>query len=557
MKMKRVTREKEDRQRFLEGVRSVTRPVKSSIGVGGSTTMIQKPFTPIITKDGKTIANEVQLTDPVERLGADASKMVSNKTDEIAHDSTSTSLSLWDSLIHGGFRLLDETTVNRNTIARGLRKAAKYAADKLRELSVPVKDDNKLRDIAYISANNDSDLADHVFRAFSEAGENNPVVLDSSRFAKTVEVEIEEGLNFEMGYMSPMFMTDPGRGVAEFMDVSVLLLADPVAAHEDMIDILDKVAGYSRKPLLIIASAIEGQAFGALVYARHPQQQGQMPFPVVPVRMPKWGADEKYTIEDISLITGATPIGQEFGVVTANFFPDEHLGHANHVVIYNDHTVITGGKGYATEEGRKAIEAKIQFLRAEAKKEDRAIKPIEERISKLSGKVAVVVPGAPTEIDAKEIRWRLEDAIGSVRSAIEHGYLPGGGSAMLFIANEMSDPKFSFAKKLGVIGQEEEGVRILINALREPARDNVFNVGRKTVDEVFETLSGAKWGHGYNGATNAFEDLLETGVIDSALGQITALESAVSIAAQVISSRDMIVEDDAEEKGTVDNPFVG
>lgn len=554
MLMKRVTNSRGDWRKFLEGIRFVTRPVRSSIGYGGRTTIVQKPFTPIITKDGKGIANEIQLSKPLHRLGSDVVKMVLRKTDEKAKDSTSTSASIFDYIIFSGVRLIEEDGINPTMLTRGINKTYKYLMDELWKLTTPIKNEQQLKNIAHIASNSDRAISDQVFKAFQKAGEHNPVIMDEVLFGEKVEVKIEEGLYFDNGYMHPMFMTDPIKGTAEFKNVQVLLLTEAIASGEGMLDILELVRKYSGEPLLILTETVQGQALGQLIVARHPHLANikANSFPVVPVKLPTWGGDRKYAIEDIALITGATPIGNEFGLNLASFDPTEHLGSAKNIVIYNNRTVITGGGG-----NKKDIKDKIAFLEKELKKKV-AKRPLQERIQKLSGKVAVITPGAPTEIDAKEIRDRIEDCIGSVRTAKEHGYLAGGGTVLYRLAKRLLNPKFDLAKELKLTSQEEDGARLVIRSLIQPIKDNILNVGRKSLDDVLSEIdSKDNINVGYNGETNKIEDLVKAGVIDSAYGQITAIEMASSVASKVLSSDDLVIEDeDAENKGTPDNPFV-
>lgn len=548
MKLKKVINRKDnpgEYKEILDGVRMAAAPVKASIGYGGTPTIVQKPFTPLITLDGKQIAAEVQLSKATHRLGADLNKMVSSKIDRIAHDSTSTGTAIWEALLSRGERRVEEEDINKNALVRGIRKTVAVAVEMLQKLAKPVKTDEQLRQIAYVAAHADTEIADQVYKAVKEVGTENPIVLDDSLPGQEVKVEIIEGLQFDYGYMHPMFMTDPRRGTADFKDAHILLLVDPIASADDMVKLLDAVMGYNWKPLVILAENISGDAFASMLYARHPQQPNQKPTPILPVKLPQWGGDRRYSVEDLALVTGATPIGKDFGLTLENFVPDQHLGSAKQVVSHPDKTIIAGGGG-----DKGAIEDKIAFLKEQLKDKNKTPRPIEERLAKLSGKVAKIIPGAKSDVAIREVAANIEDALGSVKTAKEHGYFPGGGTALYRVAHGID------LDTLGLTDQERFGAEVAISAMKEPARDNIRNVGLKTVDEILAEMKDKPFEFGYNGETNTIEDLTKAGVIDSAFGHITALEVATDFACRVLRGNHRIIEDeDADEKGTTDNPF--
>ncbi len=517
----------EEARRALErGVNRLADAVKVTLGPKGRNVVIDKKWgAPTITNDGVTVAREVELEDPYENLGAQLAKEVATKTNDVAGDGTTTATVLAQAMVRDGRR---SVTAGANPIAlkRGIDAAASAVSDRLLEAARDVEEQREIAHVATVSAQ-DARIGELIAEAFSKVGKDGVITVEESP-TMGLELEFTEGMQFDKGYISPYFVTDPERMEAVLEDAYVLLHAGKISSMADFLPLLEKVA-QTKKPFLVIAEDVEGEALSTLVVNKI---RGLLP--VVAVKAPGFGDRRKAMLGDMAILTGGEVISEEVGL-KLELVGLETLGQARRIVVTKDDTTIVDGAGEAD-----AISDRIRQLRAEIENTDSDWdrEKLQERVAKLSGGVSVLRVGAATEVELKEKKHRLEDAISATRAAIEEGIIPGGGSALVHIAVALDD--------LGKTGDEATGVGVVRSALFSPARWIAENAGQEG-SVVTAKIADLDFNQGYNAATGEYGDLVAQGVIDPVKVTRSAVLNAASIAAMLLTTEALVAERPEEE----------
>jgi chaperonin GroEL len=512
----------EDARRALErGVNRLADAVKVTLGPKGRNVVIDKKWgAPTITNDGVTVAREVELEDPHENLGAQLAKEVATKTNDIAGDGTTTATVLAQAMVHEGLRSVS-AGANPMALKRGIDAAAAEVSEALLKSAREVEERDEIANVATVSAQ-DRKIGDIIAEAFDKVGKDGVITVEESP-TMGLEIEFTEGMQFDKGYISAYFITDQDRMEAVLEDAYVLLNSGKVSAMADFLPLLEQVA-QSRKPLLVIAEDVDGEALSTLVVNKI---RGLLP--VVAVKAPGFGDRRKAMLEDMAVLTGGSVVSEEVGLKLENVGLDT-LGHARRVVVTKDTTTIIDGGG-----DQSAIEDRIRQLRTEIENSDSDWdrEKLQERVAKLSGGVCVLRAGAATEVELKEKKHRLEDAISATRAAIEEGIVPGGGSALVHIAAGLGD--------LGKKGDEATGVQVVRNALQAPARWIAENAGAEG-GVVVAAIADLPAGHGYDAAVGEYGDLMARGVIDPVKVTRSAVQNAASIAGMLLTTEVLVAE---------------
>jgi chaperonin GroEL len=518
----------EDARRALErGVDKLADTVKVTLGPRGRNVVIDKKWgAPTITNDGVTVAKEVELEDPYENLGAQLAKEVATKTNDIAGDGTTTATVLAQSMVHHGLRSV-AAGANPMDLKRGIDAAAAEVSDRLLKSAREVTEQSEIANVATISAQ-DAKIGELIAEAFSKVGKDGVITVEESP-TMGLELEFTEGMQFDKGYISPYFITDQDRLEAVIEDAYILVTQGKISSMQEFLPLLEKIA-QTKKPLLIIAEDVEGEALATLVVNKI---RGLLA--VCAVKAPGFGDRRKAMLADIATLTGATVVSEDVGLKLDSVGLDS-LGTARRIVVTKDDTTIVDGAG-----DQSAVEDRIRQIRTEieATDSDWDREKLQERLAKLSGGVAVLRAGAATEVELKEKKHRLEDAISATRAAIEEGIIPGGGSALVHVSAELGD--------LGRTGDEATGVTVVKRALIEPARWIALNAGQEGSVVVAKTAD-LPVGHGYNAATGEYGDLVGQGVIDPVKVTRSAVQNAASIAGMLITTETLVVEKPEEEK---------
>jgi chaperonin GroEL len=511
------------RQRILNGVNTLANAVRVTLGPKGRNVVIEKSFgAPTITKDGVTVAKEVELEDAFENMGAQLVKEVASKTSDSAGDGTTTATVLAQAIFREGSKLV---TAGHNPMAikRGIDKAVAAIVTELGSLSVSTNDKSKIAQVGTISANNDESIGNLIAEAMDEVGKQGVITVEEAK-GLTDELEFVEGMQFDRGYLSPYFVTNAERMDVELKNPLILLFDKKISSMKDLLPLLDQVLSTEKRPLLIIAEDIEGEALATLVLNKI---RGVLN--VAAVKAPGFGDRRKAMLEDIAILTNGQVISEERGMKLENAKIGQ-LGEAGTIRITKDATTIVDGAGSADSiQARvRQIDAQIEQTTSEYDKEK-----LQERLAKLSGGVAVIKVGAATEVEMKEKKARVEDALNATRAAVEEGIVPGGGVALLRCAHVLDS--------LDLIDEEKHGARIIRKAIEEPIRQIAANAG---VDGsiVVKTVLDNKGNFGYNAYTDVYEDLVEAGVIDPAKVTRTALQNAASIAGLMLTTEAMVAE---------------
>ncbi len=525
---KLISYSEEARQRIKRGVDILARAVSVTLGPRGRNVVIDKKFgAPLVTKDGVTVAKEVELKDPYENMGAQMVREVAEKTSDNAGDGTTTATVLAQSIVAEG---LKNVTAGANPMAlkRGIDKAAECVVEAVKKMSKAVKGKDDITAVGSISANNDASIGQLLSDALEKVGKEGVITVEEAKGLKT-ELEVVEGMQFDRGYSSPYFATDAERMEVVLKDPYILLFEKKISAVKDLVPVLEKVARLG-KPLLIISEDIEGEALATLVVNKI---RGVLQ--IAAVKAPGFGDRRKAMMEDIAVLTKGKFISEDLGVKLENV-DLEMLGTAGRVVIDKDNTTIIGGAG-----SQKDIKARCEHIRAEMERSDSDYdkEKLQERLAKLSGGVAVVKVGAATEVEMKEMKARIEDALHATRAAIEEGIVPGGGVALLRSIASLDDVKAS--------GDEATGVQIVRRALQEPARKIAHNAGFDGSVVVKKVLEN-KGDFGFNALTCEFENLVEAKVIDPAKVVRVAVENACSIAGLILTTECVIADKPKEKK---------
>ena len=528
MSAKEIIFSEQARKKVLRGVNQIADAVKVTLGPKGRNVVIQKSYgAPLITKDGVTVAKEVELDDKFENMGAQMVREVASKTNDIAGDGTTTATVLAQAIFREGakFVIAGQSPIS---IKRGIDKAVEAVVAELKKIARPTQSEQEIEQVGTISANADKTVGEILARAMSEVGKDGVITVEEAKGLET-ELKVVEGMQFDRGYLSPYFVTNTDRMTVEFDKPKILLYEKKISSMVELLPILEKVAGQSR-PLLIIAEDVENEALATLVVNR---MRGSLQ--VCAVKAPGFGDRRKAMMEDIAALTGGTLITSDLGMKLEDATL-EMLGEAERVNVDKDNTTIVNGAGKT-----EAIQARVNQIRAaiEESKSDYDREKLQERLAKLVGGVAVVQVGAATEVEMKEKKARVEDALNATRAAIEEGIVPGGGVALVRAQKALDSLKLST--------EEQFSVDIVRRALEEPMRQIAENAG---VDGsiVVQTVREGKDGFGYNAATDTYEDLLAAGVIDPAKVTRSALQYAASIAGLLLTTDAMIAELPKEDK---------
>jgi chaperonin GroEL len=517
----------EARRSVLRGVEQLARAVKVTLGPKGRNVCIDKKFgSPTITKDGVTVAKEIELKDPYENMGAEMVKEVASKTSDNAGDGTTTATVLAEAIFREG---LKNVTAGANPMAlkRGIEKAVDEITSQLKKLSKPIKGKKEIAQVATIAANNDSTIGDLIAEAMEKVGKDGVITVEEAKATATT-LDVVEGMQFDQGYLSPYFVTDPDRMQAVLEDVYILIHEKKISSMKDLLPILEKVAKAGR-PLLIISEETEGEALATLVVNK---LRGTLQ--VCAVKAPGYGDRRKEMLGDIAVLTGGKAITEDLGIKLENVRAED-LGRAKRVTIDKENTTIVEGAGKNTEINGRIATIKNQIEQSDS---DYDKEKLQERLAKLAGGVAVINVGAATETEMKEKKARVEDALHATRAAVEEGIVPGGGVALLRCLKVLEE--------LGLKGDEQVGASIIRRALEEPLRHIALNAGAEG-SVIVERVKSEKGNIGYNAEKDKYEDLIEAGVIDPAKVTRTALQNAASIASLLLTTETLIT-DLPEEK---------
>ena len=512
----------EDARRALErGVNHLADAVKVTLGPKGRNVVIDKKWgAPTITNDGVTVAREVELEDPLENLGAQLAKEVATKTNDVAGDGTTTATVLAQAMVHQGLR---SVAAGANPIAmkRGIDAAAAAVSESLLKIAREVEEQSEIAHVATVSAQ-DAQIGEIIAEAFAKVGKDGVITVEEAP-TMGLELEFTEGLQFDKGYISPYFITDQERMEAVLEDAYVLLHGSKISSMAEFLPLLEKIA-QSKKPLLVVAEDVDGEALSTLVVNKI---RGLLP--VVAVKAPGFGDRRKAMLADAAILTGGEVISEEVGL-KLDRVGLEVLGQARRIVVDKDTTTIIDGAG-----DQSAIDDRIRQIRAEIETSDSDWdrEKLQERLAKLAGGVSVLRVGAATEVELKEKKHRLEDAISATRAAIEEGIVPGGGSALVQLAAGLGD--------LGLKGDEAIGVNVVRSALSAPCRWIAENAGAEG-GVVVATVAAAEPGHGFNAATGEYGDLAAQGVIDPVKVTRSAVLNAASIAGMLLTTEVLVAE---------------
>jgi chaperonin GroEL len=516
------------RQALLRGVTKLARAVKATLGPAGRNVILEKKFgSPTITKDGVTVAKEIELPCPYENMGAQLIKEVSSKTSDIAGDGTTTATVLAEAIYAEGLR---NVTAGANPISlqRGIMKATEAIVAKLKEISTPVKDSKEVAQVATVSANWDADIGNIIAEAMDKVGKEGTITVEEAKSIETT-LEVVEGMQFDKGYLSPYFVTNPETMECNLEGAYILINEKKVSNLKDMLPLLEKVAR-SGKPLLIIAEDVEGEALATLVVNK---LRGTLN--IVAVKAPGFGDRRKAMLEDIAILTGGRCITEDLGIKLENIELAD-LGQAKRITIGKENTVIVEGAGSSDAIAGRVSQLKNQIAETTS---DYDREKLQERLAKLAGGVAVINVGAATETEMKEKKARVEDALHATRAAVEEGIVPGGGVALIRAQASIGD--------LGLVGDEKTGAEIVARAIEAPLRQLAANAGMEGALIVAEVKKGTG-NHGYNVATAKYEDLIKAGVVDPAKVTRSALQNAASISGLLLTTECLIADIPKEEK---------
>ncbi len=524
---KMIAFDQEARDAMRRGVSKLARAVKVTLGPKGRNVILQKSFgSPTVTKDGVTVAKEVDLEDVYENMGARMVREVASKTSDVAGDGTTTATVMAEAIFNEGLRAV-VAGVNPVHMKQGMEKAVADITDKLKSMSITIKSKKEMAQVGTVASNNDTEIGELLAEAMEKVGKDGVITVDEGKSLKT-EVEWVEGMQFDRGYLSPYFVTDPTTMEAVLEDAYVLVYEKKISNIKELVPLLEAVVN-AGKPLLIVAEDVEGEALATLVINR---LRGT--FHCVAVKAPGYGDRRKAMLEDISILTGGQAIFESLGIKLESLTVAD-LGKAKKVIVSKDNTTIIEGGGKSSE-----IKARIDQIRREISNStsDYDREKLEERLAKLAGGVAKVNVGAATESEMKEKKARVEDALHATRAAVEEGILPGGGVALLRASTAV--------KPEGLSHDQQVGYDIIIRACRAPLTTISSNAG-KDGGIVCEKVLEAKGNHGYNAATDVFEDLVKAGVIDPTKVTRTALQNAASVATLLLTSDALIAEKPKKE----------
>ncbi|MGC2476179.1 MAG: chaperonin GroEL, partial [Candidatus Sulfotelmatobacter sp.] len=531
---KYIVHGEESRQAILRGVNALADAVKVTLGPKGRNVVIEKKFgSPTITKDGVTVAKEIELKDSLENTGAQMVREVASKTSDVAGDGTTTATVLAQAIFREGVKTV-AAGANPMALKRGIEKAVTVIAGKLDKegnrlpgeldkLSKPVNNDSMIAQVGTISANNDETIGKIIAEAMKKVGKDGVITVEESKTLET-QLEVVEGMQFDRGYLSPYFVTDPERMEVALENAYILINEKKISSMKDLLPLLEQIAK-SGKPLLIIAEDVEGEALATLVVNK---LRGTLQ--VAAVKAPGFGDRRKAMLQDIAILTGGKAITEDLGIKLENVQISD-LGQAKKITIDKDNTTVVEGKGKHAE-----IEGRVKEIRSQIDKttSDYDREKLQERLAKLVGGVAVIKVGAATETEMKEKKARVEDAMHATRAAVEEGIVPGGGVALARCAAALD--------KVKADGDEQIGINIVKRAITEPLRMIAENAGEEGAVVLGKVLDSKETNYGFNAFSNEYEDLVKAGVLDPTKVVRTALQNAGSIASLMLTTEALIAE---------------
>jgi chaperonin GroEL len=532
--VKMIAFDQEARDALRRGVSKLSQAVKVTLGPRGRNVILQKSFgSPTVTKDGVTVAKEIDLEDVYENMGARMVREVASKTSDVAGDGTTTATILAEAIFNEGLRAV-VSGVNPVQMKQGIEKAVNDITQKLKKMSISIKTTKEMAQVGSVAANNDTEIGEKLAEAMDKVGKDGVITVDEGK-GMGIEIEWVEGMQFDRGYLSPYFVTDPQAMECVLEDVYVLIHEKKLSSVKELVPVLEAVVN-AGKPLLIVAEDLEGEALATLVINK---LRGT--FRCCAVKAPGYGDRRKAMLEDIAILTGGTALFESLGRKLENMSLAD-LGRAKKIVVDKDNTTLIEGAGKSAE-----IKGRIEQLRREIENvtSDYDREKLEERLAKLAGGVAKVNVGAATESEMKEKKARVEDALHATRAAVEEGILPGGGVALLRASKSV--------KPTGLVHDEEIGYNIVVRACRYPLVQIAENAG-KDGGIVCEKVAEMNGPTGYNAADDKFQDLVKAGVIDPTKVTRTALENAASVAVLLLTSEALVAEKPKEEKAPAGHP---
>ena len=523
------------RDKILKGVNTLANAVKVTLGPRGRNVVIEKSFgAPTVTKDGVTVAKEIELENKFENMGAQMVREVASKTSDNAGDGTTTATVLAQAIFREGSRMV-AAGHNPMDLKRGIDAAVTAIVEKLGELSKSTKDPKEIAQVGTISANGDKDIGNILAEAMQKVGQEGVITVEEAKGLETT-LEVVEGMQFDRGYLSPYFVTDPERMCAVLEDPYLLICEKKVSNMKDLLPVLEAIMK-TQRPLLIVAEDVEGEALATLVVNK---LRGTLQ--IAAVKAPGFGDRRKEMLKDISILTGGQVVSEELGIKLENVTLSD-LGQAKTITIDKETTTIVGNDGKSKEAKaiKAALSGRIETIRRQIEEtsSDYDREKLQERLAKLAGGVAVVKVGAATEVEMKEKKARVEDALHATRAAVEEGIVPGGGVALIRAQEAIA--------KLRVPADQKVGVAIIARSIEEPLRQIAANAGVEG-SIVIDRVRNSEGSHGYNAATDTYEDLVKAGVIDPTKVVRSALQNAASVASLMLTTEAMIAELPKEEK---------
>ena len=535
---KQLIHGEDSRQAILRGVNQLADAVKITLGPKGRNVVIDKKFgSPTITKDGVTVAKEIELRDPIENMGAQMVREVASKTSDVAGDGTTTATVLAQAIFREGVKTV-AAGANPMALKRGIEKAVEKAVDSIRVMAKPVRGD-AIAQVGTVSANGDLTIGNIIAEAMKKVGKDGVITVEESKSLET-SLEVVEGMQFDRGYLSPYFVTDPERMECALENALILLHEKKISSMKDLLPLLEQVAKLG-KPLLIVAEDVEGEALATLVVNK---LRGTLQ--VCAVKAPGFGDRRKAMLEDIAILTGGRLISEDLGIKLENV-KLEDLGRAKKLTVDKDNTTIVEGVGKQTD-----IQGRVSTIRRQVEEttSDYDREKLQERLAKLVGGVAVIKVGAATETELKEKKARVEDAMHATRAAVEEGIVPGGGVTLVRAAKSLDGLKLQDE-------DEQIGVNIVKRALEEPLRQIAQNAGREGAVIVERVKVEKNENFGFNAETEEYEDLVKAGVIDPAKVARTALQNAASIASLMLTTEALVAEIPEDRKAQAGPPGGG
>ncbi|POR55935.1 chaperonin GroEL [Paraburkholderia eburnea] len=511
------------RSKMVEGVNILANAVKVTLGPKGRNVVLERSFGgPTVTKDGVSVAKEIELKDKLQNMGAQMVKEVASKTSDNAGDGTTTATVLAQSIVREGMKYV-ASGMNPMDLKRGIDKAVAAAIEELRKISKPCTTNKEIAQVGSISANSDSSIGDRIAEAMDKVGKEGVITVEDGKSLQD-ELEVVEGMQFDRGYLSPYFINNPDKQVAVLDNPFVLLFDKKISNIRDLLPVLEQVAKAGR-PLLIIAEDVEGEALATLVVNNI---RGILK--TVAVKAPGFGDRRKAMLEDIAILTGGQVIAEETGLTLEKATLNE-LGQAKRIEVGKENTTIIDGAGEAA-----SIEARVKQIRTQIEEatSDYDREKLQERVAKLAGGVAVIKVGAATEVEMKEKKARVEDALHATRAAVEEGIVPGGGVALIRARVAVTGLK-------GINADQDAGIKIVLRAMEEPLRQIVTNGGEEA-SVVVAAVAAGQGNYGYNAATGEYVDMVEAGVVDPTKVTRTALQNAASVAGLLLTTDAAVAE---------------